>query len=114
MGQKIVRCYLAFFNFLLFLAEFDFDFIGLKNWFKRGLVYTFMGVMALDQRVSMIKFGFLNTKNDTSFGDTWNELWTSIIIEGTSWAMIGIGLFYILLEIICMRRVPNRCRVQYQ
>ena len=114
LEQKVVRGYLAFFNLMFVLAEFDVDCIGLKNWIKRGILYTFMGVMALDQRVSMIKFGFLNTKNDTSFSETWDELWTSIIIQGTSWAMIGTGCVYFLLEIICMRRVRNRCRVQYQ
>ena len=114
LEQKVVRGFLAFFNLMFILAEFDVDCIGLKNWIKRGILYTFMGVMALDQRVSMIKFGFLNTKNDTSFSETWDELWTSIIIEGTSWAMIGTGCVYFLLEIFCMRRVRNRCRVQYQ
>ncbi len=112
--EKVVRYYLAFFNALFLLSEFDIGFIGLQNWAKRGIVYTFSGVMALDQRTSMIKYGFLNTKNDTSFGQTWNELWTSLIIVGTSWTMIGTGCLYFLMEIFCMRIVRDRCRKQYK
>lgn len=112
--QKAVRCYLAFFELMFILAEFDIEFIGLKNWFKRGVLDTFIGVLALSQRQSMIKFGFLSQKNDTSFGQTWNELWTYIIIEVVSFAIIAIGCLYFLLELTCMRAVRNRCRVEYQ
>ena len=111
--HKVVRCYLAFFNFYLILAEFDI-FSDFNNWIKRGVVYTFMGVVALDQRESMVKYGILNPKKDTSMGQTWNELWASIFIEATSWSIIGIGCMYLLLGLLCMQKIRDRLRRQYQ
>ena len=113
--QKVVRYYMAFFNLTLILAELD-VIQSLKNWISRGLIYTFLGVIALDQRYSMIKYGFLNVKakTNTTLGDTWNELWTSIFIEIGSWVIIGIGCTYVFLEIICMRRYRDHCRLEYQ
>jgi hypothetical protein len=113
--QKVVRYYIAFFNLTLILAELD-VIQSLKNWISRGLIYTFLGVIALDQRYTMIKYGFLNVKakTNTNFGDTWNELWTSIFIEIGSWVIIGIGCTYVFLEIICMRRYRDHCRLEYQ
>ena len=111
--HKVVRFYMAFFNFIFILSEFEL-YNGWNNWIKRGVVYTFVGVVALDQRMSMIRYGFLNPKADETLGQSWNELWTSLLIEIVSWLMIGVGCMYFLLGLLCMKSIRNRCRVDYQ
>lgn len=113
LEHKVMRCYLAFFNFFFILAEFDIH-ADFSNWMKRGVVYTFMGIVALDQRESMAKYGILNSKYDTSVGEAWNQLWASIFIEATSWSIIGVGCLYFLLGLLCMQKIRDRLRKQYQ
>ncbi len=114
LEQKVVRCYVAFFDLIFILAEIEIVYRGLNNWIAKGLMYSFVGVLALDQRVSMIHYGFLNPKTSASFGDTWNELWTTIFIEATSWSMIGVGSLYFLMGVFCMKRLRNKYRAEYQ
>lgn len=113
LEQKVVRCYLAFFNFVLILTEVELH-SGLNNWIIRGVVYTFLGTLSLDQKVSMVKYGFLNPKTATSVGQTWTELWTNLFITVTSWWMIGIGCMYFLLGAFCMKGWRDHFRTQYQ
>ena len=112
--NSIVRSYLALFSFVFLIVELEFPCVKKQgsNWIFRGLMYTFLGTLTLDQRTQMISDGVLaKTKLPEEY---WNEIWASFYIYVSSWWMIINGFIYFFLGLICMRKVRDKCRKEYR
>jgi len=109
---------LAFFSFVFLLAEFEVSCLKSKffqNWISRGFLYTFLGVVAIEQRYAMIADGSIHDLETEKLPIFYfNVEWASFFIEISSWWMIGMGSVYFLLGICCMKVIRNRCREQYK
>ena len=70
----------------------------LSLWITRGLVYIFIGVLALDQ-----------AELSQSVSET--EL---LFIQVVSYMMMGLGCGYSVMGVLCMQIVLNRFRTDYQ
>jgi len=116
--QKVMRCYLAFFSFVFLLAEFEVSCLKsrfFQNWISRGFLYTFLGVVEIEQHYAMAADGSLNSLNTEKLPDvTLNVEWASFFINISSWWLIGIGCLYFFMGVFCMKAVRKRCREQYQ
>mmetsp|Transcript_18617 Transcript_18617/g.21500 ORF Transcript_18617/g.21500 Transcript_18617/m.21500 type:complete len:369 (-) Transcript_18617:129-1235(-) len=112
--QEVIRFYVAFFCLIFILSEIEL-YKGLNNWIHRGVIYTFVGVISLNQRVDMLATGLLNKKGaNVTLSETWDELWASIIIEVTSYWMIVLGCLYVLMGLLCMKSIRKRLVSDYQ
>lgn len=114
--QTVVRCYLAIFSFVFLLTELEvIQSKLLQNWISRGFLYTFLGVVEIEQYIAMIINGSLDSEKSFNFYMIhWTVEWTSFFINISSWWMIGTGCLYFVLGIFCLQSVRNRCREQYQ
>lgn len=117
--QKVIRCYLAFFSFLFLLAEFEVGFTtksnALTNWITRGFLYTFIGIVTMEQHVAMMAAGALDypkTKIAPDFN--WNVEWASLFINLTGVWMVGLGILYFLMGLFCLKRWREGCREDYK
>lgn len=70
----------------------------LNLWITRGLVYIFIGVLALDQA-------------DLSTTISESEL---LFIQIMSYVMMGLGCGYSIMGVLCLQIVLNRFRTDYQ
>mmetsp|Transcript_11264 Transcript_11264/g.15884 ORF Transcript_11264/g.15884 Transcript_11264/m.15884 type:complete len:322 (-) Transcript_11264:228-1193(-) len=115
--QIFIRSYLALFSFIFVLAEFEMEFLNktsLRNWIARGFLYTFLGLVGMEQEIAMSS----NLSNETGQSDKFalylDVKWALLFIQVTSWWMVAMGCLYFLFGLFCMKRILRRCRHHYQ
>jgi hypothetical protein len=108
--QEVVRVYMSVFCFFNLLTELELV-KGASNWMVRGIFYTFIGVVTLEQREAMIATGLVHKPSPS---DYWKTMWASLIIEIASWWVIASGCLYFILGLFCMKGIRDRVRDQYQ
>jgi len=112
--QQVIRCYLAIFACVFLLTELEWvKSQFLQNWISRGFLYSFLGVVEIEQHFAMSLDGTLQKLAVHSY-QHWDVQWTSVFINLSSWWMVGTGCLYFLLGVFCMQRIRNNCRKQYQ
>jgi len=117
--QKGIRCYLAFFSLLFLLTEFEVGFTtksnALTNWITRGFLYTFIGIVTMEQHVAMVDAGALDHPKSKIASDfNWNVEWASLFIHVTGVWMVGLGILYFLMGVFCLKRWRESCRDDYK
>lgn len=76
------------------------------------LTLVFPGVVAKEQHLALIANGTLKVKD---FEDGyWDSVRASLIVEITSWWIIGCGCLYFIMGVFCMKPIRNRFRRNYQ
>ena len=87
----------------------------IQNWISRGFLYTFLGVVQIEQYTAMILNGSLDSEKSIRFHMlTWTVEWTSVFIQISSWWMIGTGCLYFVLGVFCLQSVTDSRRKEYQ
>ncbi|CAN0089687.1 unnamed protein product [Ectocarpus sp. 12 AP-2014] len=92
-----VRCYNILFCMLIIMAELEWtttvrEMFVLHSWIPRGVVYSFVGVLVLEEEDEKgLDLG--------GFG-----LYITII----AWIMVGIGALYFLLGLCCVKRIRDK------
>lgn len=112
--QQAIRGYLAIFAFVFLFTELEWiQSPFLQNWISRGFLYSFLGVVEIEQHFAMSLDGTLSALAAHS-NQHWNVEWTSVFINISSWWMVGIGCLHFVLGVFCMQRIRNKCRKHYQ
>jgi len=77
-----------------------------RHWVSRGLFYTFIGVVGMQENESS---DVVITKTDSDV----YEMMSDIVIV-VAWNMVGCGLLYIVMGLLCLHYVLKRLRVDYE
>jgi len=106
----VLRCYFGLFSLFFIISELELSSAGAGNWIIRGFLYTFLGVVAMEQQTAIQESKFI--PKDYWTGPT--GVWMSLVLKIATLWIIGIGCLYFFLGLCCMKQVRNRCRDNYQ
>ena len=101
--QLFMRAYSVIFGIAVVFCEMNWTSYTresklLNNWISRGFLYTFLGVLGLDESVAVSLDGS-NLPNPSIV-----EMFAKI----SSYCMVGVGVLYVLLGLMCCRAVKER------
>lgn len=105
----VLRGYFGLFSLYFIITELEWFGTG-GNWMVRGFLHTFLGTVAMEQHVAMVRDRFIPKE----YWSGVSGIWTSLLFEIGTWWIIGVGGLYFLMGLFCLKRVRNRCREQYQ
>lgn len=115
--QLAIRCYITFFCLIFILAEMEAPIVrtngNLQNFISKGFNYTFMAAVAMGQIEATLATKSMKQVREGPLGIDWEEFLV-IFIELPPWIMGGVGLLYMVLGLLCMKAVRDRCREDYQ
>lgn len=101
--QVILRVYVITFCVMFILAELQVQYFlkhvqAFKNWFHRGFLYSFMGVISMEESVASLGQQFPELPG-------FMEYMVSLLLRICSIAMFAIGVLYMLMGVLCLRGV---------
>ena len=110
--QIVLRAYILLFSVFFILAELRIEVFlrfvpSLHNWINRGFLYTFVGVIGVEESYASLAEQYPELPG-------LKEELTSIFLKMVSIAMISIGVLYMILGILCMKSVYEKVRARYQ
>ena len=121
--EVVLRSYLAFFCILFIIGEIEapVPFIrsseSLHNFITKGVLFIFLAVVGLEQSlVSSTQIRKDVDKMLKPYGEDVAEgagQVAIVFIEVSSWFMLGVGILYVVLGLLCMKGLRDRCRVNY-
>lgn len=74
----------------------------LQQYISRGFLYSFIGIICLEEAHSERVLGLLT---DTA---GFHILWAALFMEVSAWSMLGMGMLYMALGILCMKILRDR------
>ena len=105
----VLRVYVIFLCLLCILVELEWtkivkDSSILSYWITRGCFYAFIGVLGIVENETM------------SLRDSDKEHWAHslVYIKVVAWMMVGVGILYFTMGILCLQIAYNRLRKNYQ
>lgn len=106
--QIALRAYVIGLSFLVLFTEMEMtklarENIILHNWICRGLIYSFIGVIGLEENDS------LEFKSDPPLGTDSAEWFMDVVC----WIIIGVGVVYFIMGILCIQRRYEWERLEY-
>lgn len=109
--QACLRVYMILFTVVFILAEVEVPYIAknvssLQNWVLRGLMYSFIGLIGAEEARSVVEYKAVKGKLKTGM----NTKMVSVFIEASSWAMVVVGLIYLLMGILRLKRIKDNRR----
>lgn len=103
--EMILRSYVIVFCILFIQAELR---IGvqsgiittspLNNWMYRGFIYTFVGIIGTEMSLAALGHFYPELPG-------FEGMIVSIILKSSSYAMIGLGVLYIVMSVLCLQKV---------
>lgn len=105
--QYVVRLYVIALCILAILVELEWPKFArelLNNWIFRGLCYTFIGVLGLEENDTS------TSKNAEGKGFDISKTFTQVV----AWLMIVCGALYTFMGLFCLHIVYNRVRNDYR
>jgi hypothetical protein len=114
--QLLLRAYVAIFCAMFLLSELHVEFFqdraaSFKSWFQRGFLYTWVGVMGMEESVAALGQAYPEYPDAAS-------VVISAVLRASSLAVFAVGLLYMLMSICCLRSVwenlQSRQRQQQQ
>jgi len=109
LALKVYLCALAI---IFLIIEFDHPRIPflrkasfLKTFSSRGFLYTFLGLVCFDEANSEAALGALKVNNIAS---VFQVSWFALLNVIAAWSLVGLGLLYFLMGILCLQKVRNR------
>lgn len=116
--QLTLRGYLTFFCLIFICAEMELPlpFVrssqSLHNFISKGFNYTFVAIVAMEQaQADLVEESIKKRTNDPMGMDlSWFH---ALFVEIPAWVMLGVGALYMVMGILCMRPVRDRCREDY-
>jgi hypothetical protein len=109
--QQILRVYVLVFCTMFILAELQFEqFLRLvppmKNWIYRGFLYSFVGIIGIEESYAALAEKYPNKPNI-------QEEMASLFLRITSYAMFIIGFLYIAMGLLCLKGVWEKLKDSY-
>mmetsp|Transcript_28615 Transcript_28615/g.44224 ORF Transcript_28615/g.44224 Transcript_28615/m.44224 type:complete len:346 (+) Transcript_28615:65-1102(+) len=117
--QYFVRVYLIIFcaSFILLESRIPLlrrlSFPAHDNWILRGFMYTFIGIIGMEQDVA-IKVEDIASGTANILGPDYGTLFASLSIAITTWIMVGVGVLYMILGTMCLQKWYERLEKEYQ
>ena len=111
--QYFVRVYLIIFcvSFVLLESRIpllrQLSFPAHDNWILRGFMYTFIGIIGMEQDVA-IKVEDIASGTSNILGPGYGVLFASLAIAITTWIMVGVGVLYMVLGVMCLQKWYER------
>ena len=115
--QYFVRIYLMIFcvSFVLLESRIPLlrrlTFPAHDNWILRGFMYTFIGIIGMEQDVA-IKVEEIASGSHL-LGPDYGSLLASLSISVTTWIMVGVGVLYMILGMMCLQNLYERMETDY-
>jgi len=83
----------------------------LKAFLSRGYLYTFCGLICAEEIVNEKAYNVMENAQDASkwLSTVFEVSWFSLLNLIASWALVVLGIIYILMGICCLQGVKNRC-----
>jgi hypothetical protein len=117
--QYFVRIYLIIFciSFILLESRIPLlrrlSFPAHENWILRGFMYTFIGVIGMEQDVA-IKVEDIASGTANILGPDYGTLFASLSIAITTWIMVGVGCLYMVLGVMCLQKWYENLEKEYK
>jgi hypothetical protein len=81
----------------------------LQAFISRGFIYSFLGLICVEEAYSE------RVRDIVSHGkDEFHVGWLAIFMQISSWFMLGVGAFYMLLGVFCLRGLRDRMHREEQ
>lgn len=111
--QIAVRFYLAIFCLSFVLTESRIPFLQKivsphNNWILRGFLYSFIGLIGMEQDLAVKVEEIAAGTSSYILGPDYGTLFASLFMSITTWIMIGVGVLYTVLGLLCMQRWYER------
>lgn len=74
----------------------------LQQYFSRGFLYSFIGIICLEEAYSERVKGLLSETAG------FHILWAALFMEVSAWSMLAMGMLYMTLGILCMKLLRDR------
>jgi hypothetical protein len=106
--QTVLRVYVSLFTVIFILIELrvPWEFLKkahlLQTYFSRGLLYTFLGVIGMEEAYS----GRIDDMVHHASSD-FHVAWAPLFMQISSWFVFVIGCAYMLLGLCCMQLVRD-------
>lgn len=84
-----------------------------KNWITRGFVFTFIGLVGMEQDLA-IKVEEIAAGKRNVLGPTYGVLFATLFMTITTWFVIGVGIVYTLLGLLCCQRWYERLENEHK
>lgn len=110
------RSYLAIFCFSFILTESRIPLlqkIGIDNWILRGFIYSFIGLIGMEQDLA-VKVEDIVAGTASVLGPDFGTLFATLFMSITTWLMIGVGVLYTVLGMLCMQGWYERLDKEYR
>eukprot|EP00581_Thalassiosira_minuscula_P016015 CAMPEP_0183722746 /NCGR_PEP_ID=MMETSP0737-20130205/14615_1 /TAXON_ID=385413 /ORGANISM="Thalassiosira miniscula, Strain CCMP1093" /LENGTH=339 /DNA_ID=CAMNT_0025952977 /DNA_START=134 /DNA_END=1153 /DNA_ORIENTATION=- len=107
--QIAVRCYLAIFCLSFVLTESRIPILRKllashnDNWILRGFLYTFIGLIGMEQDLAVKVAEIAAGTTANVFGPDYGTLFATLFMNITTWVMIAVGALYFLLGLLCLQ-----------
>lgn len=105
--QIAVRSYLAIFCLSFILTESSIAFLQRiappqNNWILRGFLYSFIGLIGMEQDLA-VKVEEIAAGTSSVLGPDYGTLFATLFMSITTWVMIGVGVLYTILGLLCFQ-----------
>jgi hypothetical protein len=103
--EMILRSYVIVFCILFIQAELRIgaqsgiiNITPLNNWMYRGFLYTFVGIIGTEMSLAALGQFYPELPG-------FEGMLVSLILKSSSYAMIGLGVLYMLMSVFCLQKV---------
>jgi hypothetical protein len=113
--QIFLRIYVGLFCIIFILVEYETPLPFLKSslllqtYFSRGFLYTFLGLICMEEAYS-VRVDDMQEHKDEEF----HVAWASLFMQGSSWLVVGVGVVYMLCGICCLRVLRDKMNQSYK
>lgn len=110
--EHLLRAYMITFSVMFILSELQLDWFvemvpPFKNWIYRGFLYSFTGVIGIEQSYAIL------AEEYPKIPGLKGEI-ASIALRVSSIAMLCIGVIYMLMSVLCLKGVFEKVRAAYR
>lgn len=105
-----LKAYISLFCILFMLVESDLPvpFVRssnlLQRYMSRGFLYSFIGLICVEEANSERVREIVSGKNTFQVG------WAAVFMQISSWFMLGIGALYVLMGVCCLKRLKDKMK----
>jgi hypothetical protein len=109
--ENFLCAYLILFGVLIIITETNIWGLGTKFnkllniWFIRGAFYVFIGIQGLNQLQNAVM---------RIEGIEWSRIFYRNMITLVSWLMVGIGIVYFCMGVLCLHHLYDKQNAEYQ
>ena len=109
--QLVLRLYVIVLSCLIVMNELEWskytrDSAILRIWITRGIIYSFVGVLGLDENSDAVA----RDTSKNSVGDAYATIYFAVV----AWSLIVCGMLYFFMGLCCLQMAQDRMRSSYQ